>query len=61
MAKLKEGIQLQPFGPQCKTYSGEIPDSFVSVFIEKGLVTENDFEILPADMPKKTKKQSTKK
>jgi hypothetical protein len=70
MAKLKKGIKVKPFGSQCKEFEGEVPDSLANFFIEKGLVTKDDFETLTSNaselevgkkVKSKTIKQSIKK
>jgi len=59
MAKLKEGISLQPFGERSEPFEGEVSESTAAWLLEKGLATPEDFED-EVEAPKEAVKTSKK-
>jgi hypothetical protein len=61
MAKLKEGVELQPYGERSKVFSGEIDNQSALYFLESGKASPEDFEELPsAEEPKEAPKKKSK-
>jgi len=49
MAKLKEGVELQPYGERSQVFAGEIANSTAQFFLESGKAQPEDFEVLPSE------------
>jgi len=49
MAKLKQGIELFPFGPDGKGYSGKIDDATARFFLDSGRLDKESFDEMPKE------------
>jgi len=57
MAKLKDNIELTPYGINSTPFKGEVADDVAAFLIESGKATEDDFEVLPGNKVKKINKK----
>ncbi len=55
MAKLKEGVELQPYGERSQVFAGEIDNNTAQFFLESGKAQPEDFEVLPSEAAPKEK------
>lgn len=58
MPKIKDTVELYPFGHNCKQLQGEVSEETKQYLIESGKATEYDFEQTTEVL---TKKKTTKK
>lgn len=57
MAKLKDNIELTPYGINSTPFKGEVADDVATFLIESGKAQPEDFEVLPGNEVKKINKK----
>lgn len=57
MAKLKDNIELRPYGINSTPFKGEVADDVAAFLIESGKAQPEDFEVLPGNEVKKINKK----